>query len=337
MAEGFDVHGQKSGKQAKESTLQDKCRAAVLGATGIEKAEDLRGKLNLPAPLISFLTKQFGSDDFFINSEDVTAEDISSETYNAVCTLNNQSVMLKCIPTRAMNEETSELVQNWRNKELSGIQKCLVSFDEGQKEIFVLQGDLQNLKQLIDDMKCKDKRAEEVSLWELLEKVAKVLQGLQNKQLHYKDLDVGKICLDKAGQVSLYNPIRYITENANNDPFAISESGSSAIYTPPEIISGEESTIKSNIWVLGCALYEVAMQKPAYTTDGSDIFASLNDIVEGKKPESLTSTFSADLQSMIWSCLQVQMHERPKLETLLMKAEEKLKNVTESSLQKWLE
>lgn len=336
MAEGFDVHKQTGGKQAKESTLEDKCRAAILGATGIDKAEDLRHKLNLPPPLISFLTKQFGSDDFFINSTDVTAEEISSETYNAVCTLNSQSVVMKCVPNHVMNEENSEIVQKWRSKELVGIQRCLVSFNEGQKEIFVLQGDLKNLKDVIADMKCKDKRADEGSLWHLLKKTVNVLQGLQAKNMQYRELELTKICLNKSGDVFLCNPIRYITENANNDPFAMSESGSNAIYTPPEIISGEEPTIKSTVWILGCVLYEVAMQKPAYTTDGSDIFASLNEIVEGKKPDGLDSAFSSELQELIWSCLHVQMHERPNLEKLLIKAEEKAKNLT-SNLEKWVE
>ena len=335
MAEGYDVHQQRSCKQVKESTLQDHCRAAVLGATGIEKAEDLTDKLNLPASLIGFLTKQFGTDDFFINSSDVTAENISTETYNAICTFSKQSVMLKCIGNQFV-KENSECVKNWTKKELGGIQKCLTSFSEGQKDIFVLQGNLKNLKALVEDMKRSEKQAEEGSLWDLLKKLASVLQNFHRNNLHYKDLQISKISLDKSGDVCLYNPIIYINKDTNNDPFAISETGANAIYTPPEVISGEEPTIKSNIWALGCILYEVAMQKPAYETDGSDIFASLNAIVEGKKPKSFNDNFSKELQEIIWSCLQAQMHERPDLNTLLTTANDQLKN-EKSNLERWLE
>ena len=335
MAEGFDVHQQRSGKQAKESTLQDQCRAAVLKTTGIEKAEDLSKKLNLPASLITFLTKQFGSDDFFINSDDVTAENISTETYNAICTCTKQSVMLKCI-RRQIVEDTIASIEKWTKKELNGIQKCLVSFNEAEKGIFVLQGDLKNLKKVVDDMTCKDKQADEGSLWELLKKLATILQSLQGKDMHYRDLEVSKVCLDNSGDVWLYNPIIDANENANNDPFAVSETRASAIYTPPEVITGEQSTIKSNVWILGCILYEVAMQKPCYKTDGSDIFASLNEIVEGKKPEIMYSRFSKELREIIWSCLNVQIQERPNLETLISAADEQLKNKT-GNLKRWLE
>lgn len=335
MAEGFDVHDQKGGKQTKESTLEDKCRAAILAAAGIDNAEDLRGKLELPKSLISFLTEKFGSDDFFINSDDVTADDICAETYNAICTLNKQSVVLKCIPYRVMNPEKSELLQKWRNEMLSGIQKCLVSFREGQKDIYVLQGDLMDLKKIVENMKRKGRQTDEASLWHLLEKIVQVLQGLQDKKMQYKNLELSRICLDKSGKVWLSNPIRYIDENSDNDPFAVSGSGSNSIYTPPEIISGEAPTIKSTVWVIGCIMYEVAMKKPAFATDGTNIFVSLSAIVEGRKPESLRGTYSSELQETIWSCLKTEKHERLSLKNLLMKAVANSKK-QECCLKEWI-
>ena len=334
MADGFDIHHQKSVKQTKESTLQDHCRAAVLGAVGIDKAEDLSKELNLPASLIAFLTKEFGSSDFFINSEEVTAEDITAETYNAVCKASKQSVMLSCIPNHFM-QTNAKTVEKWANEGIHGVQKCLISFNEGQKTIFVLQGGLKNLKNVIDDMTKKCKESDEGSVWDLLKKIVIILQAIESKNMHCKGLEVSKICLDKSGEVLLYNPITYINANANNNPFAVSEIGASAIYTPPEVISGDEPVVNSTSWVLGCILYEVVMRKPAYKTDGSDIFTALNDIVEGKKPESLPNTFSKDLQATIWSCLQVQMHDRPTLAELLNTADDQLKNKT-SRLKSWL-
>ena len=335
MAEGFDVHRLTGDKETTNPTLQDKCRAVILDASGIENSADLRKKLNLPGPLIDFLTKQFGSDDFFINKDDVTAEDISTETYKATCMLDKRNVLLKCIPNRILSEENREKIQAWRKKDLKGIQRCLVSFQEGQKEIFILEGGLHGLKDIIGIMKGKDMRPDEISIWYLMKRVAEILQSLQEKKLQYQELDMSKICITSTGDVCMYNPIRYISENPNNDPFAISESGSSVIYTPPEVISGEQPTIKSDIWIVGCVLYEVAMQKPAYSVTGTDIFASLNEIVEGKMPETLDSDYSKELQKILTSCLHVQMQGRPGLETLLQKAEEKLKDGA-YDFSKWL-
>ena len=334
MADGFDIHHQKSVKQRKDNTLQDHCRAAVLGAVGLDKVDDLSKELNLPASLIDFLTKEFGSSDFFIKSEEVTAEDITAETYNAVCKVSKQSVMLTCIPNQFMqtNEKT---IEKWANEGIPGVQKCLISFNEGQKTIFVLQGGLKNLKNVINDMTKKCKESDEGSVWDLLKKIVTILQAIESKNMHCKGLEVSKICLDKSGDVLLYNPITYITGNANNDPFAVSEIGASAIYTPPEVISGDEPVLNSTSWVLGCILYEVVMRKPAYKTDGSDIFTALNDVVEGRKPEGLPNNFSKDLQATIWSCLQVQMQERPTLAELLIIANEQSKNRT-SRLKSWL-
>eukprot|EP00112_Aurelia_sp_Birch-Aquarium-sp1_P023838 Seg7272.1 transcript_id=Seg7272.1/GoldUCD/mRNA.D3Y31 product="Serine/threonine-protein kinase Nek6" protein_id=Seg7272.1/GoldUCD/D3Y31 len=335
MADGFDVHKLTDDKDTTQATLEDRCRAKVLEVTGIDQAEDLREKLDLPGPIIDFLTKRFGSSDFLINKHEVTAEDITAETYKATCVLNNQSVLLKCIPNSIMTEENREKEKIWKNKELKGIQRILLSFQEEKKEMYILGGGLCGLDDIVKSLKAKDTATDEVSLWFLLKETVQILIRLQAKDLRYDNLQLKKICLSKDGEILLFNPIRYITKNADNDPFAMSGSHSSAIYTPPELITGEEPSIKSDIWVIGCVLYEVAARKPAFVVKGTDVFGSLNEIVEGNKPEGLGSAFSKDLKEIIDSCLKVTMHERPKLETLLMKAGDKLKN-TKPDLKNWL-
>ena len=324
MAKSFDVHNLEAGKEPASSSLQDRSRAAVLQKTGIDRSEDIRKQLNLPKLLLNFLTQQFGSNDFCINKDEVTAEDICSETYRATCVLNKQSVLLKCLPNSIMCEENKAKIQRWRSKRLIGIQKCIVSFQEGQKEIFVLEVEAESLDRVIKRLKSNETQIDESQIWCILQRITKILKALQEKELRYKDLKMDKIYINTDGAVFLSNPLRYFVDNSiDRDPFAVSDTGSSAIYTPPEVISGEESCIKSDVWILGAIFYELAMQKPAYAiADPANIFASLNKVVEGNKPENLSSAFSADLQSIIWSCLSVDTAQRPTLEILISKATE---------------
>ncbi len=337
MDKGFDVHKLDAGKASSSpGTLQDQCRAAVLGKTGVEKSEDIREKLNLPKPLIDFLTKSFGTKDFHINKDDVTAEDIAAETYKATCVLNKQSVILKCVPNSVLSEDNQVKIQKWRSKGIPNIQKCVVSFQEGHKEIFVLEDCGAGLDEIIKHCKSKDRQVNEESVWLFVKKFSEVMIKFQEKDFKYEDLKLEKICIDKDGDISLSSPIRFLNTEENNNQFAMSDSGSSAIYSPPETIIGEGVTDKSDVWVLGAIIYELAMLKPAYAiSESDDYFSSVNKVVEGNKPDKLSEAFSSDLQSTIWSCLDVDTTQRPSWESLLQTAEAKCDGKS-ADLKAWL-
>ncbi|KAJ3179300.1 Serine/threonine-protein kinase Nek3 [Geranomyces variabilis] len=85
-------------------------------------------------------------------------------------------------------------------------------------------------------------------------------------------------------------------------------------YLSPEICDGKAYSWKSDIWALGCVVYELATLRHAFEAPSlKELMAS---IVEGQ-PKPISSRYSADLRVMIALMLQTQVTVRCSLNELL--------------------
>ena len=92
------------------------------------------------------------------------------------------------------------------------------------------------------------------------------------------------------------------------------------VYSPPEVLRGQQFSPASQVWLLGCVLYELAAMEPAYKIQGTDMFTALANIMEGRPPPEINASFSDDLKSTITNCLKSDPETRPSVEELTNKA-----------------
>jgi len=85
-------------------------------------------------------------------------------------------------------------------------------------------------------------------------------------------------------------------------------------YMSPEICAAEKYTLHSDIWSLGCIMYELCMRRPPF--DAKTHFHLVQKIKEGKF-DPLPSIYSAELQNVIKSCLKTNPNHRPDTAALL--------------------
>ncbi|KAI9670904.1 MAG: G2-specific serine/threonine protein kinase [Caeruleum heppii] len=85
-------------------------------------------------------------------------------------------------------------------------------------------------------------------------------------------------------------------------------------YMSPEICAAERYTLHSDIWSLGCIMYELCAREPPFTAKTH--FQLIQKIKEGKVAP-LPSVYSPELQSVIKSCLKVNPTQRPDTVILL--------------------
>lgn len=85
-------------------------------------------------------------------------------------------------------------------------------------------------------------------------------------------------------------------------------------YMSPEICAAERYTLKSDIWSLGCIIYELCSREPPFNAKSH--FQLVQKIKEGKVA-ALPSVYSQDLNDVIKSCLKVNPDRRPDTATLL--------------------
>lgn len=85
-------------------------------------------------------------------------------------------------------------------------------------------------------------------------------------------------------------------------------------YMSPEICAAEKYTLKSDIWSLGCIIYELCAREPPF--NAKTHFQLVQKIKEGKFP-ALPDIYSPELNQVIKDCLRVNPDRRPDTTELL--------------------
>lgn len=85
-------------------------------------------------------------------------------------------------------------------------------------------------------------------------------------------------------------------------------------YMSPEICAAERYTLHSDIWSLGCVIYELCARTPPF--NAKTHLQLIQKIKEGRL-DPLPSIYSQDLQNVIKSCLNVNPLKRPDTISLL--------------------
>ena len=153
-------------------------------------------------------------------------------------------------------------------------------------------------------------RLDENLVWSYFIQMLEGIAHLHSKQILHRDLKTANMFLTLDGHVKI--------GDMNVSKLAKQGMAATQIGTPyymsPEIFRGKAYDAKSDIWSLGCILYElVALQVPF---KGRDI-DELSRRVQTGYYARLPSTYSADLQSIIRACLKLNPKHRPSAEELL--------------------
>ncbi|KHO01382.1 NIMA-like protein kinase [Metarhizium album ARSEF 1941] len=85
-------------------------------------------------------------------------------------------------------------------------------------------------------------------------------------------------------------------------------------YMSPEICAAEKYTLKSDIWSLGCIIYELCAREPPFNAKSH--FQLVQKIKEGKVA-TLPEIYSPELNQVIRDCLKVNPDRRPDTVQLL--------------------
>lgn len=85
-------------------------------------------------------------------------------------------------------------------------------------------------------------------------------------------------------------------------------------YMSPEICAAEKYTLKSDIWSLGCIIYELCAREPPF--NAKTHFQLVQKIKEGKVA-TLPEMYSPELNQVIRDCLKVNPDRRPDTTQLL--------------------
>ncbi|KAJ5946041.1 G2-specific protein kinase nimA [Penicillium verhagenii] len=195
-----------------------------------------------------------------------------------------------------------------------------------------------DLSMVIKNLKKANKCAEEDFVWRILSQLVTALfrchygsdpaevgsnilgappkpSGLKGKQgqvtILHRDLKPENIFLGSDNTVKLGD--FGLSKQMQSHDFASTYVGT-PFYMSPEICAAEKYTLRSDIWAVGCIMYELCAKEPPF--NARTHIQLVQKIREGKFAP-LPDFYSPELKSVIGSCLRVNPDHRPDTAALI--------------------
>jgi NIMA (never in mitosis gene a)-related kinase len=127
----------------------------------------------------------------------------------------------------------------------------------------------------------------------------------------HRDLKSANVFLNHDNTIKLGD--MNVSKKANNEGLNFTQTGT-PYYASPEVWKDEKYNFKSDIWSLGCVIYELITFSPPFQAE--DMQGLFKKVVKGNYPK-IPKTFSKDLNNLIKSMLQVNPNSRPGCAELL--------------------
>uniref|UniRef100_A0A8C0RD31 non-specific serine/threonine protein kinase n=1 Tax=Canis lupus familiaris TaxID=9615 RepID=A0A8C0RD31_CANLF len=137
-------------------------------------------------------------------------------------------------------------------------------------------------------------------------------QYLHEKHILHRDLKTQNVFLTRTNIIKVGDlGIARVLEN--NGDMANTLIGT-PYYMSPELFSNKPYNYKSDVWALGCCVYEMATLKHAF--NAKDMNSLVYRIIEGKLPP-MPKDYSPELAELIRTMLSKRPEERPSVRSIL--------------------
>ena len=151
----------------------------------------------------------------------------------------------------------------------------------------------------------------ENTIWSILIQMVEGLRFLHNNNIIHRDLKSANIFLMKNGIVKIGDlNVSKITGNG----MAKTQTGT-PYYASPEIWLDKGYDNKTDIWSIGCIIYEMATGRPPFK--GTSLLNLYQNIKKGVYPPISNKLYSNDLKNIIAKLLVVDPKKRPSCEEIL--------------------
>ena len=184
-------------------------------------------------------------------------------------------------------------------------------FDETGSLCLVMEfADSGDLYQKIVKYQKRKKLISESFIWKVLVQVTQGLKVLHELKILHRDMKSANVFINNDGSVKLGD---MNVSKVSKDGLLYTQTGT-PYYASPEVWQDKPYNSKSDIWSLGCVLYEAATLRPPFRAD--DMQGLFEKVVKGEY-SPISSFYSKDLNFMIRKLLQIDPGKRPNCEQIM--------------------
>lgn len=155
----------------------------------------------------------------------------------------------------------------------------------------------------------------EETIWFWFVQLSLALHHMHSHKVLHRDIKTANVFLSNEGFLVLgdLGIARELGTEASGDALAVTVIGT-PLYMAPEMFEGKAYTFSSDIWALGCVLYELCVGSPPFT--GTSTPHLMRQICSGKYAP-IPATFSPQLGRIVNKMLSLQPGHRPTIDGLL--------------------
>ncbi len=150
----------------------------------------------------------------------------------------------------------------------------------------------------------------EAELWALLVQMVCGLKALHDKKILHRDIKCANIFITKDDRIKLGD---LNVSKVSKGGMLYTQTGT-PYYASPEIWKDKPYDLKSDMWSLGCVLYEAAAQHPPFRAP--DMQGLYRKVVAGSYPD-IPRVYSPELGEVIKQLLQLNPGSRPTCSILM--------------------
>ena len=185
-------------------------------------------------------------------------------------------------------------------------------FDEKDSTLGIVMeyADKGDLYQKIIEHKKTAKFFEESDIWRIFIQLVKGLKALHDLKILHRDLKSANVflCSDGTAKLGDLNVSKVARKG-----LGYTQTGT-PYYASPEVWKDQPYDNKSDIWSLGCVLYEMITLKPPFRAENME--GLFHKVIKGKI-NKIPDRFSDDLFSIVKLLLQVNSDNRPSCDRIL--------------------